>query len=629
MASLAKQPSFLTPEYVASRIGGKVVGRNRVVAHAPGHKKGSPEISITVDPSAPRGILVNCFSGEDAVEIKDWVLRQCGEPDFIPSQRSEEPTAHMSLLKSKDAHKPFYDAHLIRRGYALKAEYDYATPDGEVLFQVLRYEHGTESKTFMQRQPDGKGGWLSGRPDPIIYRWPEIASRPGEPVYVVEGEKDVDTLIAAGLLATTAPNGSWPLDLSPLKGRAVYVIPDNDAPGAEKADKIITLLEGVATVRRVELPDLPDKGDVTDWLEAGNTVEQLQALAKAAMPVVANDNERFTVDWFGDIEDAMPKETFIKGTLGVGEFTMLSGKPGTGKSVIVTDMACHVAAGKDWHGRRVQQGFVVYIAAERKDLTKRRMLAFRKRHDVGAIPLAVLGGRIDLTSSLKDAEALIATVKALEAKCGQRCIWIVIDTLTRVFGPGDQNASKDMTKFIQACDAILEGVEGAHLTVIHHTGWAGDRGKGAIDLDGAVDASFMVKKEAGAYLLECDGTNDGDEGIITRFRMEGVQVGVDEDGEPTMAPVVIPTDGPAESPANGLLKKIKGNAATALEILRRLTVDGNALPMALWRVECRNAFDDGSGKSADALNKQFERAKNDLIAAEVVEQIDGAFLPID
>lgn len=352
-------------------------------------------------------------------------------------------------------------------------------------------------------------------------------------------------------------------------------------------------------------------------------------------PVAANDNKpgatpkyRFTVDWFCDIEDDMPKEEILKGVLGVDEYTMVSGKPGSGKSVITTDMACHVAAGMDWHGRAVKQGLVVYIAAERKALTKRRMRAFKKRHGVDDIPLAVLGGMMDFTSGMADANAIIAIVKAMEEACGHKCVWIIIDTLTRTFGPGDQNASKDMVKFVRSCDAIREAVTGTHLTVIHHTGWAGDRGKGAIDLDGAVDASFLVKKEGGAYVLECDGTNDGDEGVITHFRMEGVQVG-EKDGEPTMAPVVVQADGSPENPAGGLLKKIRGNAATALEILRRLTVDGHALPMALWRIECRNAFDDGSGKSADALNKQFDRAKKDLIAAEAVEQIDGAFLPID
>lgn len=625
MNATAQPEVYLDPHAVAKAIGGKVVtGTNRIVAHAPGHKRGSPEISITVDPSAPRGLLVNCFSGEDAVTIKDWVLRQCGEPEFAPGQKSESPAAHLNLVKPKAEPKPFYDGHLTRQGYRATAEYDYATPDGEVLFQVVRYEGAGLDKAFLQRQPDGRGGWFSGRPEPIIYRWPEIAARPSEPIYVVEGEKDVDTLAAAGLLATTAPNGSWPVDLSPLRGRTCFVIPDNDTAGEEKAQKIVCLLQGIATVRRVDLPGLPLKGDVTDWLAAGNTVEQLQTLAKAAAPIAANQNERqrFTIDWFGDLDEDMPKETIVKGVFGVNEFTMLSGKPGSGKSVITTDLACHVAAGMEWHGRKVRQGLVVYVAAERRDLTKRRMRAFRKHHGIGNIPLAVVGGRLDMTSTVADAEALAASIRQLEEDCGHKCVWVIIDTLTRVFGAGDQNASKDMTKFVQSCDTLREAVPGSHVTVIHHTGWAGDRGKGAIDLDGAVDSSFLVKKEGRGYLLECDGTNDGEEGVITRFTMEGVQVGVDEDGVPTVAPIVIP--GAVESPAERLLS---GPSRKALDALIELSEDGEPVPMALWRAKCRELFDDGKGKSQDALNKQFDRAKEALVKEGKAESVDGGFLP--
>ena len=319
----------------------------------------------------------------------------------------------------------------------------------------------------------------------------------------------------------------------------------------------------------------------------------------------------------------MPKETFIKGVFGVNEFTLLSGKPGSGKSVIVTDAACHVAAGKEWHGRKVKQGLVVYIAAERKDLTRRRMLAFRKRHHVGNIPLLVMGGRMDLTTGIKDAEDVAAAIKQAEKACGMSCTWIIVDTLTRTFGPGDQNASRDMTRFIQSCDIIREAVTGSHVTVIHHTGWAGDRGKGAIDLDGAVDASFLVKKEASGYVLECDGTNDGEEGIICTFKMEGVQVGIDEDGEPTMAPVVIPTEG--KNAATKLLDGMKGHSARALETLQALCHEGASAPEGQWREAFYRSY---PGVETHTLKMRFQRARKALIENGIVTGTDGTFHPI-
>jgi hypothetical protein len=93
-------------------------------------------------------------------------------------------------------------------------------------------------------------------------------------------------------------------------------------------------------------------------------------------------------------------------------------------------------------------------------------------------------------------------------------------------------------KFIRAVDTIIEKT-GAHVTVIHHTPWEQDRAKGAIDLDGAVDASFLVRNNNGRYTLRCDGGNDQEEGLIAAYIMKSVVVGTDENGKVTDAPVVI------------------------------------------------------------------------------------------
>ncbi len=341
----------------------------------------------------------------------------------------------------------------------------------------------------------------------------------------------------------------------------------------------------------------------------------------------ANDNRpastgRFDLTWFGDIDTTQVKKTFVKGVLGDGEFTMASGLPGTGKSAIMTDVACHVAAGMDWHGRKVRQGFVVYIAAERKKLTERRMAAFRKRHGIGSIPLLVLGGFIDMTSTDVDTRALISTIRQAERQCGQSCVWIVIDTLTRVFGPGDQNASKDMGRFVANCDLMLKET-GAHVTVIHHTAWNGERGKGAIDLDGAVDASFMVKKKGGgSYVLECDGANDAEDGVVTTFRMESVIVGEDEDGTPTTAPVIVPDD--TKEAAEAFAAAVaSGHTGKALAVLRDLRRWGGRVVLDEWRKEFYAAY---PGEKPHTLKTRFLRAREALLGAGTVLVEDGGFV---
>ena len=357
-----------------------------------------------------------------------------------------------------------------------------------------------------------------------------------------------------------------------------------------------------------------------------------KAAGEDAAPAGSEPKPRFNLTWFGDIEEGKPKMWTIKGVLGDGEMTTVSGLPGTGKSVITGDAGFHVAAGMDWFGRKVTPGMVAYVAAERRKLTERRMLALRDHYDVHDVPLLVISGKLDLTSSLADATALATVVKQAQEDCGQRCVWIILDTLTRVFGPGDQNTSKDMSKFVAACDELIR-LTGAHLTVVHHTAWSGERGKGAIDLDGAVDASFLVSKNAGTYTLKCDGANDGEEGTIATFTLQSVEIAKDEEGEPTTAPVVVAGE-------SGATKLAKGHdAQSVLAALQRavsddgVEPDGTAFPdniLVVTEKQWRHAYYETQPSVAqDTLKKRFTRAKKSLIEKGAVGSVGVWVWPID
>ncbi|MDH2350871.1 AAA family ATPase [Bradyrhizobium sp. SSUT112] len=132
-------------------------------------------------------------------------------------------------------------------------------------------------------------------------------------------------------------------------------------------------------------------------VEVEKAKAEIDAYAKAAndnsrktlqLPdaVKADLKERFQVTWFDDVDQSAAKEEILQGVLGAGEFSLFVAKPGTGKSVLVGDIGCHIAAGREWHGRKVKQGLVVFFAAERKKLTERRVAAWRKTHEVRAGP---------------------------------------------------------------------------------------------------------------------------------------------------------------------------------------------------------------------------------------------------
>jgi hypothetical protein len=168
-------------------------------------------------------------------------------------------------------------------GPRIVAEYDYRAENGELLFQVVR----REPKDFRQRRPDGCGGWnwsVKGVRQ-VLYGLPELLASGDATVFIPEGEKDCNSLTALGLIATCNAGGAgkWKkVHAEHLKGRRVVVLPDNDDAGRVHAQQVVASLKSIAAdVRVVELPGLPIKGDVSDWLAAGGTAEQLHRLAVA------------------------------------------------------------------------------------------------------------------------------------------------------------------------------------------------------------------------------------------------------------------------------------------------------------------------------------------------------------
>jgi putative DNA primase/helicase len=154
------------------------------------------------------------------------------------------------------------------------ATYPYTDAAGTLLYEVVRFE----PKDFRQRRPDGSGGWIwkmEGVPR-VLYHLPElVAADPATPIFIVEGEKDVDNLRAVGCLATCNSGGAgkWNKieDTSVLHGRNVVVIPDRDEPGRKHATEVAAALRGKATaVRILELQGDGVK-DVSDWIELRDT----------------------------------------------------------------------------------------------------------------------------------------------------------------------------------------------------------------------------------------------------------------------------------------------------------------------------------------------------------------------
>lgn len=180
------------------------------------------------------------------------------------------------------------------------AVYDYEDADGILRFQVCRLEPGKDGRTkdFRQRQPDGTGGWTwkTKGLQKFPYRLKELAAAdPSHPVFIVEGEKQVDYLRSLGLVASCNPGGAgkWLKSFAKyFSDRDVIVIPDCDPPnektgkivGAEHAKEVADSLIGIAkSIHVLELPDCQPKWGLDDWLQkGGHTLADLQKILSEA-----------------------------------------------------------------------------------------------------------------------------------------------------------------------------------------------------------------------------------------------------------------------------------------------------------------------------------------------------------
>ena len=214
------------------------------MAKCPAHNDHNPSLSIR---ELDGKILVHCHAG-------------CSQKDVLNALRSRD-------LWQATPTEP-------RR---IVATYDYTDERGNLLYQVVRYD----PKDFLQRRPDGHGGWVWKKSQrQVLYRLGEVLEAPI--VFVVEGERDVETLRDYGFVATTNAGGAdapWlPQYTSTLSDKEVILIPDNDPPGKQRVLKIARALAG--RVARLIVLELKGAKDITAWFERDHAELELIALVE-------------------------------------------------------------------------------------------------------------------------------------------------------------------------------------------------------------------------------------------------------------------------------------------------------------------------------------------------------------
>jgi len=201
------------------------------------------------------------------------------------------------------------------------------------------------------------------------------------------------------------------------------------------------------------------------------------------------------LEWFNDAAALAfdePSRPLIEDTLDEGALSVIYGDSNSGKTFVALDMAHAVATGREWAGKATCRGLVVYVAAEGGRRVTRRIAALRKRYPDERPLFALVRYPIDLRSSDANSKEMLALIRNAEAQCGERCVWIIVDTLSRALAGGDENSPVDMGHIVQAADHI-RAETGAHFTYVHHSGKDTARGaRGHSLLRAATDTEIEV-----------------------------------------------------------------------------------------------------------------------------------------
>ena len=489
------------------------------------------------------------------------------------------------------------------------ASWDYHDADGAVQYTVTRRENGEGDKTYRQLTARGLKPSADAAFVPLPYQLPEMLAAPDAVVYIAEGEKAADALRAVGLVATTNSGGANNWDKMGrlnkwFEVRQVVILPDNDEPGRRHAASVARHLGGVAAaIKIVELTRLPEKGDAVDYLAARSVedlraeVREVEVLEVDSIPV----QSVFTVYTLEELE-ALPEPQFlVEGVLIEGTDAVLYGESEAHKSGTAISMACAVAGGREWMGRKTRQGAVLFVAGEGGALLSRRFAATLKHEGVErAQNIHVISDNVDAYAGEVHIEALTALAEDI------RPALIVWDTISQHSGSATEN-SDEMKNVLRNMRIIARSCGAANLILAHPgkdlergvRGWSGQKNN--------IDALFNQRRSEQYITLKCEKQKDAPhfEPIDLRFEI------IDD------APVIVPgSQSTVREAVTRISSKNNRRAYTALcNVLARADLApgfDNYATEDQWRRECAR-IGLGGTDNADSQAKAFRRAYAALI----------------
>lgn len=232
-----------------------------------------------------------------------------------------------------------------------------------------------------------------------------------------------------------------------------------------------------------------------------------------------------------------PVRWFIKGVLPHADLGILFGGSGSGKTFVALDMALALVRGVNWRERRVARPVrALYIAAEGSGGVGGRIKAYCRQHDLDpdSLDLSIMYA----APNFMDKDDITEVLVAVKAAGGFDLI--IVDTFAQVTPGANENAAEDMGTAIGNARALREA-SGAMILLIHHAGKDASKGsRGWSGIKAAADVQIeVIRHDDGLRELHVEKLKDGEDGLRWAFRLDVVELGVDEDGDPVTSCIVV------------------------------------------------------------------------------------------
>jgi len=262
-----------------------------------------------------------------------------------------------------------------------------------------------------------------------------------------------------------------------------------------------------------------------------------------------------------------PIDWLVEGYIEADALGMLYGPSGGGKSFVAVSLACSIATGTPWFGCPTKQGAVFYIAGEGHQGLARRFSAWTKATGTPITKDTPLfkSNRAVLMLDDQAAARLKAEVQRLVLETGHAPKFIVIDTLARNFGDGDENKQQDANKFIEAMDEIRREFN-CHVIAVHHSGHDMDRARGSSAFKAAMDQELWVKGQGGLLELKVTKMKDAEMPEDRRFKISQIGLGVEDDAGVEINGAYLEVDGNPLDFKVG--QRSNGQPITALDVAK-------------------------------------------------------------